>query len=102
MKKGKKPKQGDDIEQWKDSMLEDFERGEFKSVDNLEEEMQTAKTAADNYVKRDNRINIRLSGPDLEKLRLIAEEEGLPYQTLVASIIHKYVTGRLVDKGRRT
>ena len=48
--------------------------------------------------KKDKRINIRLAGNDLEHLQKIAVQEGLPYQTLVASLIHKYVTGRLVEK----
>jgi predicted DNA binding CopG/RHH family protein len=92
----------DDLDQVEREMLNDAESGQFKSVENLDEEMQIAKTAAHNYTKRDSRINIRISGMDLDKIREIAEQEGIPYQTLVASIIHKYVNGRLIDKGSRT
>lgn len=81
-------------------ILEDFEKDEFVSVDNSKEESKLAKQAAKNFMKRDNRINIRISGADLNMVRRIAVQEGLPYQTLLASIIHKFVTGRLVDKGR--
>ena len=50
-------------------------------------------------MKRDSRINIRISSADLNMVRRIAVQEGLPYQTLLASIIHKFVTGRLVNRG---
>ena|SRR3990167_3791905 len=87
------------IEQREKEILEDFEKGEFDSVPNLNEEMQLAKQAASNFMKRDNRINIRISGADLNMIRRIAVQEGLPYQTLLASIIHKFAAGRLIDKG---
>lgn len=86
------------IEEDEKEILEDFEKGEFISVDNLNEELALAKQAANNFTKRDNRINIRISGADLNMVRKIAIQEGLPYQTLLASVIHKFVTGRLVDK----
>lgn len=88
------------IEQVEKDILEDFEEGELVSVDNLEEEKQFAEKAASNFMRRDNRINIRVSKADLNKVRRIAIQEGLPYQTLLASIIHKFVTGRLVDKSK--
>lgn len=89
------------IEEDEKKILEDFEKGEFISVDNLSEELALAKQAADNFKKRDSRINIRISGADLNMVRKIAMQEGLPYQTLLASVIHKFVTGRLVDKGAK-
>ena len=52
-----------------------------------------AAEAAQRYVRKDARINIRLSTADLEMLKRRAVEEGLPYQTLIASILHKYVSG---------
>jgi predicted DNA binding CopG/RHH family protein len=82
-----------DIDKHEKDILEDFEKGEFVSVDNAKKESKLAKQAADNFMKRDNRINIRISGADLNI------QEGLLYQTLLASVIHKFVTGRLVDKG---
>jgi predicted DNA binding CopG/RHH family protein len=87
------------IEEDEKEILEDFEKGEFVSVDNVNEELMLAKKAANNFTKRDSRINIRISGADLNMVRKIAIQEGLPYQTLLASVIHKFVTGRLVDKG---
>ena len=62
--------------------------------------MQIAKQAAKNFMKRDNRINIRVSGSDLNMIRRIAIQEGLPYQTLLASIIHKFAAGRLIERNQ--
>ncbi|OGT44327.1 MAG: hypothetical protein A3F42_01275 [Gammaproteobacteria bacterium RIFCSPHIGHO2_12_FULL_37_34] len=83
-------------------ILKDFEDGNFVSVDNLDEELALAKKAANHFMKRDSRINIRISAADLNMVRRIAVQEGLPYQTLLASVIHKFVTGRLVNKEGRS
>ena len=84
------------IEKHEEEVLEDFEKGEFVSVENSQEEKQIAKQAARNYMKRSSRINIRVSDADLNMVRRMAVQEGLPYQTLLASIIHKFASGRLV------
>jgi predicted DNA binding CopG/RHH family protein len=72
-----------------------LDRGEWKSVANIDEEKEKAKVAAGNYFRKvkEKRICIRVFANDLEKIRAIAEEEGLPYQTLVTSILHKYASG---------
>jgi len=88
-----------DIEKHEKDILNDFEKGEFISVDNADEEMRLAEQAANHFMKRDNRINVRISKADLNMIRRIAVQEGLPYQTLLASVIHKFAAGRLVDKG---
>ncbi len=59
---------------------------------NQAEELSFAKEAAANYLRKDTKINIRLTRHDVEGLRRIAVREGLPYQTLISSILHKYVT----------
>ena len=87
-----------DIEQHENEILEDLDNGELVSVANLKEEMQLAKQAADNFMKRNSRINIRVSTADLNMIRMLAVQEGLPYQTLLASVIHKFASGRLVDR----
>lgn len=71
-------------------LLDSVERGEWKTVKNFKEESTIAKKAASNYLQKNAKINIRLSGNDLERLKRIAATEGLPYQTLIASILHKY------------
>ncbi len=93
------PKRKFNMNQDEKDVLNDFEKNEFVSVDNIDEEMQLARQAAGRFMKRDNRINIRVSGADLNMARRIAIQEGIPYQTLLASVIHKFVTGRLVDRG---
>lgn len=87
-------------EPWIVEMLEAYEYGELQSVPNSKAVIKKVQEAARNHVQRkQERINIRLTGHDLAQLKHKAEEEGLPYQTLIASILHKYVTGRLVSKG---
>ena len=74
-------------------LLDSVERGEWKSVPNLKEEMALAKKAAANTLRKNARINIRISNVDLEHLKQKAAYEGIPYQTLIASILHKYAAG---------
>ena len=81
-------------------LLTSVERGEWRSVKNLERERARYRGYARATFKKDRRINIRLSTKDLETLQMLAIEEGLPYQTLVASILHKYVSGSLVERER--
>ncbi|GAB6194605.1 CopG family antitoxin [Desulfocastanea catecholica] len=77
-------------------MLDAFEADEFQS--DLTEERRTQLTKfAKESIKKDKRINIRISGRDLEALQRRALEEGLPYQSLVSSVLHKYVSGGLKD-----
>ncbi|MEM8491971.1 MAG: hypothetical protein AAF756_14215 [Pseudomonadota bacterium] len=77
-------------------LLQAAERGEFVSVltDERREELQ--KVAANTF-RKDKRINIRISNRDLLAVQSMATQEGIPYQTLVSSIIHKYVSGSLRD-----
>jgi predicted DNA binding CopG/RHH family protein len=71
-----------------------------KSVPNLSDKMDKIKSAVTvKYTKR-KAINIKVLESDLEKLKSKALEEGMPYQILLNSVLHKYITGQLVDKGR--
>ena len=79
-------------------ILQDFENGEFKSIKNIQSEKSELKIAAQNTVKKDKRINIRISSRDLEHLQMQAAREGVPYQTYIASSLHKLVAGRLVEQ----
>ena len=74
-----------------------FVKGEWKPVKNLKKEMQRYREAAVETLLKNRRVNIRISAMDLEGLQAKAAAEGLPYQTLMASVLHKYVSGRLVD-----
>lgn len=68
---------------------------ELLMTENLDEELSFAKEAASNYLRKNKKINIRLTNHDMEGLRRIAVREGLPYQTLISSILHKYVSNHL-------
>lgn len=76
-------------------LLETFEEGKLKRAPDAEHTQQRHQQYADAMFKKDARINIRLSSRDLRGLQKKALAEGIPYQTLVASILHKYVEGRL-------
>ena len=70
-----------------------YESGEFRPVKDQQAAKQTAVQAARRYLRKGARVNIRLSTADLEMLKRRAAEEGLPYQSLIASVLHKYVSG---------
>ncbi len=76
-------------------LLASIHRGEWKSIKNVEKEKLRVRESAAAYLKKDARINIRLSHHDLERIKQKAAYEGLPYQTLIASLLHKYAEGRL-------
>ena len=77
-------------------ILSRVEKGEWKSVKPTKAELSRYAQIARNTFRKDQRMNIRLSQSDLSRIKTRAAEEGIPYQTLVASIIHKYVSGTLV------
>ena len=79
-------------------LLRSIDRKEWKRVKNFEGEVNKLQQAAKNTLKKDQRISIRLAKHDLDGLKLKAVDEGLPYQTLIASLINKYIIGRMVDK----
>ena len=79
-------------------LLESLESGEWNSVDNLENELEIHQNIAKSTLKKDKRVNLRMSSKDLEAIKTYAVEEGLPYQTLMSSVLHKFVTGRLIDR----
>ena len=83
-----------------EDLLDSVERGEWRSIPDTAQEIQRYQQCATATFEKDRRINIRLSRKDLEALQTLALEEGLPYQTMIASILHKYVNGRLVDRPR--
>jgi predicted DNA binding CopG/RHH family protein len=79
-------------------LLDSFERGEWQSIEGRKEAFERYRDYARMTFKKDRRVNIRISRKDLEALQKRALEEGIPYQTLLASILHKYAAGRLVEK----
>ena len=80
-------------------LLQDFERGELESINNFKEAKRKLEEAAHDILQKDKRINIRISSRDLEALQKRARKEGMPYQTLISSTLHKFVTGKLRSVG---
>ena len=76
-------------------ILQDFERGELTSINNFKEAKRQLEEAAHEFLQKDKRINIRISSRDLNSLQKRATKEGMPYQTLISSTLHKFVTGKL-------
>ena len=77
-------------------ILKAFEKGKLKS-ELTKKRKKEIRSAAEATFKKDKRINIRISGRDLGAIQRRALEEGIPYQTLVSSVLHKYVSGGFRD-----
>lgn len=86
------------LEQEEQELLESFERDEWRPLQEREAEIDRYREYARTTFRKNKRVNIRISGKDLEALKIRALEEGIPYQTLMASVLHKYTEGRLVEK----
>jgi predicted DNA binding CopG/RHH family protein len=80
-------------------IIEAYKRGEFKPVKDQAAFKAATQRAAENFIRKQKeaRVNIRFSQHTVDLVKERAEEEGLPYQTLISSIVHKFVTGRLVE-----
>lgn len=79
-------------------LIESYEKNEWRSVKGKEERLKQYTKYARNTMRKDQRINIRISQKDLESLQVKAREDGIPYQTLISSVLHKFVSGRLIQK----
>lgn len=79
-------------------ILESVERGEWKSIPNFKREAKRYQEYAKATFRKDKRVNIRMSEKDLVNIQKRALREGLPYQTLMSSVLHKYITGQLKEK----
>ncbi|MCX4084028.1 CopG family antitoxin [Rickettsia hoogstraalii] len=82
-------------------ILDYFEKGELVKLpeEELKKQKEIAKIAAANFFKKSERINIRLPLHDLNHIKRVAAQEGIPYQTLIANVLHKYASGYLkLDK----
>ncbi len=84
------------IDEYELDLLNAYEKGKLKSVA-TKAELAKFKAVARATAIKDRRVNIRLSSGDLSDIQVKALEEGIPYQTLIASVLHKYVTGRLSE-----
>jgi predicted DNA binding CopG/RHH family protein len=83
-------------EEW--DILESVEGGEWRPVRERATEMARYQGYAASTLKKDRRINIRISSQDLLALQKRAVREGIPYQTLVSSVLHKFVSGQYEER----
>ncbi len=88
----------DQLNSEEQEILEKFERGELRPSTNVEHELKQARQAARNTFHKTRRVNLRVTERDFSLAHARAREEGMPYQTLLSSVIHKYLSGRLVEK----
>ena len=86
------------LTQEEDQMLRSYERGEWRPVKNMPSEIDRFQQMAKQALRKGRRINIRLSERDVYKLQISALREGVPYQTLISSVLHKYISGHLVTQ----
>ncbi len=78
-------------------LIKSIENGKWKSVKNINAIKNRLKKTAKNTLLKDQRMNIRIAKRDLDMLKARAIEEGMPYQTLVSSVLHKFVSGKLKE-----
>jgi predicted DNA binding CopG/RHH family protein len=79
-------------------ILNSVEQGEWKRIPNYKEEAARYREAARATMRKDKRVNIRMTERDLVHFQKAAMHEGLPYQTFISSVLHKYINGRLIEK----
>jgi predicted DNA binding CopG/RHH family protein len=84
-----KKQKNDDLEEYEKEILEAYESGKLK----LSKPRADYQTIARNTMKKNRKINIRISENDLSALQRKAAREGIPYQTLIGSVLHKYASG---------
>ena len=89
------------IDAFEKEIIGAYESGVLRSTMPSKSELKALREAARATSIKDRRVNIRLSSPDLRDLRARALEEGVPYQTLIASVLHKFVARRLVERPAR-
>ncbi|MCD4655486.1 antitoxin [bacterium] len=78
-------------------ILDSVERGEWKQIPHYKSETKRYQESARATLRKDKRVNIRMTERDLIRFKKKALEDGLPYQTMISSILHKYINGRFTE-----
>ena len=86
------------LDKYETDILDSYDKGEWVEVPDMKKEIKKHITYAKATLRKDKRVNIRISQKDLESIQRKAVEEGIPYQTLISSLIHKYNSGKLIVK----
>ncbi len=87
----------DKLDKYEKDILASYENDEWVQAKDSEDVKKRFAEYAKNTFKKNKRINIRISEKDLADLKVKSLEEGMPYQTLISSILHKYLSGKLVE-----
>ena len=90
-----KKKAFEPLDEYEQELIKSIEKGEWVSVKDRDQLIGEAEEFAKATIRKDKRMNIRMSERDLRHLKIAALEEGVPYQTLVSMILHKYLSGKL-------
>jgi predicted DNA binding CopG/RHH family protein len=83
------------LDQEERDLMASLEADEWQPVQDLENRKSELQKFARNTLKKDKRINLRLTNKDYQQIQIKAIEEGIPYQTLISSLVHKYLNGSL-------
>jgi len=86
------------LDEYERGLIESIENDEWNSVEDKEQQIREAREFAKATMRKDKRMNIRISERDLRNLKVAALEEGIPYQTLVSMVLHKYVAGKFRER----
>ena len=89
------------LDRYEKQVLSAFETGKLKSTVTSEASLRRYREYARATLTKNRRVNVRLSTQDLSEIQTRAAEEGVPYQTLISSVLHKFVTGRFAEKPSR-
>jgi len=80
-------------------LIDSLEGLDLTKIENDEKNSKLLRSAAKKFMKKEEtKMNIRISSKELEKIKARAEQEGLKYQTFIKSVLHKYITGQLVEE----
>ena len=89
----------DYLDKEEQDLMEAYEAVDMSKINSpSEKEQKELKSAAQEFIKKETKMNIRIDAYELEKIKEYANQEGLRYQTFVKSVLHKYITGQLVEK----
>jgi len=92
----------DYIDNEEKELMDSLEEIDFSQIQHDEENSKLLKKSAKAFVKKEEtKMNIRISSSELEKIKATALQEGLKYQTFIKSVLHKYITGQLVEEKHR-
>ena len=90
------------IDQEEKALMQDIEKMDVRRLPRPSQKAQDQlKRAAKRHLDKESKMNIRIDPYELGKLKARAEMEGLKYQTLIKSVLHKYISGQLVEKGKK-